>query len=203
METALRAGVAVYNAGEYHAAHDAWEDRWLDLASGTDDELLLHGLIQFTAAVHHARNRNWSGATGLAESGRAYLAELPADYRGVNVDAVRSYLGELGADPELIERRPPVALELDGRALGPGDLDFASTCVAAAVLAEEDGHEDVLDPAIEYARTDVDDRPGSQFVTFVFDYVREPESRETIVQRLGEHVQRRQSRDADVEGLFD
>jgi predicted metal-dependent hydrolase len=73
MESHLRAGVAVYNAGQYHAAHDAWEDHWLDLEQGTDDEQFLHGLIQFTAAVHHARTRNWSGATGLASSARDYL----------------------------------------------------------------------------------------------------------------------------------
>ena len=68
MREHLRAGIAVYNAGEYHAAHDAWEDYWLDLERGTDDERLLHGLIQFTAAVHHAEERNWEGAVGLAES---------------------------------------------------------------------------------------------------------------------------------------
>ena len=27
MDAHLRAGVAIYNAGHYHAAHDAWEDR--------------------------------------------------------------------------------------------------------------------------------------------------------------------------------
>ncbi|MFC6725607.1 DUF309 domain-containing protein, partial [Halobium palmae] len=37
MDDALRAGVAIYNAGDYHAAHDAWEDVWLDLPEGTDD----------------------------------------------------------------------------------------------------------------------------------------------------------------------
>ncbi|MFB6301121.1 MAG: DUF309 domain-containing protein, partial [Halobacteriales archaeon] len=52
MDAHLRAGIAIYNAGGYHAAHDAWEDHWLDLESGTDDERFLHGLIQFTAAVH-------------------------------------------------------------------------------------------------------------------------------------------------------
>ena len=77
MEAALRAGVAIYNAGEFHAAHDAWEAEWLGLDDGTDDERLLHGLIQFTAVVHHARERNWSGAVGLAESAGEYLADHP------------------------------------------------------------------------------------------------------------------------------
>ncbi len=39
----LRAGAAIYNDGYYHAAHDAWEARWLECEDGTDDERLLHG----------------------------------------------------------------------------------------------------------------------------------------------------------------
>ena len=34
MRDHLRAGIAVFNAGDFHDAHDAWEDRWLDLESG-------------------------------------------------------------------------------------------------------------------------------------------------------------------------
>jgi len=31
METHLRAGIAIFNAGGYHTAHNAWEEYWLDL----------------------------------------------------------------------------------------------------------------------------------------------------------------------------
>jgi len=65
---ALRAGIAIHNAGHYHAAHDAWEDEWLELDDGSD-ERLLHGLIQFTAAIHHARNRT-GGRRPLREQRR-------------------------------------------------------------------------------------------------------------------------------------
>ena len=71
MDDSLRAGVAIYNAGAYRAAHGAWESRWLSLERDTDDERFLHGLIQFTAAVHHARDGNDSGAVGLARSARS------------------------------------------------------------------------------------------------------------------------------------
>ena len=33
MRDHLRAGVAIYNVGEHHAAHDAWKDHWLGLES--------------------------------------------------------------------------------------------------------------------------------------------------------------------------
>lgn len=207
MDANLRAGIAIFNAGGYHGAHDAWEEHWLDLEQGTDDELFLHGLIQFTAAVYHARNRNWSGATGLATSGREYLDSLPDTYRGVNVGAVRSYLARLARDPELIERRRPLALTLDGDRIQLSELQFEGTCIAAHVLAEERAEnypeeEAVIEQAIEYARADLE-KTNSAIVPLLFDYVREPESRGIIVQRLGEHVQRRKNREADVSGLFE
>jgi len=205
MRDHLRAGIVIYNDGEHHAAHDAWEDHWLDLESGTDDERFLHGLIQFTAAVFHARNRNWSGATGLAESGREYLADLDAEYRGVDVDTVRTFLATLARDPECIERGRPPALTHHGKALLPDDLDFEATGVAATVLAAEHGYdEERLARAVEYARADLDSgKTESPFVTLVFDFVREPDRRGIITQRLGEHVQRRRHRESDVDGLFD
>ena len=204
---ALRAGVAVHNAGEYHAAHDAWEDRWLDLDRDTDDERLLHGLIQMTAAVHHARNRNWAGATGLADSAGDYLADLPADYRGVNVGAVREYLRRLRADPEDVERRRPLLLRHRGRALELADLDVGAAAVAATVLAEEYAayDEGVVARAVEYAREEVADETGAEtrFVSLVMDFAAEGAHRPVVYRRLREHVERRRQRDRDVEGLFD
>jgi len=205
MDAHLRAGLAIYNAGEYHAAHDAWEAHWLDLDSGTDDEQFLHGLIQFTAAVYHASTGNWSGAMGLADSAGEYLAGLPPGYRGVNVAAVRAELVTLAGDPEVVERRQPLALTHQGRELALDELRFEATAVAAGVFAEAHGYdEQLVETAIEYAREDLsDDVAASPFVTLLFDFVREPENRGIIVQRLGEHTDRRRSRDDDVSGLFD
>jgi len=206
MDAHLRAGVAIYNAGGYHAAHDAWEDHWLDLESGTDDERFLHGLIQFTAAVYHATEGNDSGATGLAESARGYLAGLPDDYRGVNVAEVRDFLGALGADPDLLGDRDPLPLRHDGRQLLPADLDLEATCVAAAVLAEEEGYdEETVERAAAYARADAEngETTGSPFPPLLFDFVRDAEHRGIVFQRLSEHVGRRRSREDDVSGLFE
>jgi len=210
MEACLRAGIAVFNAGGYHTAHDCWEEFWLDLESGSDDERFLHGLIQYTAAVHHARNRNWGGATGLAESAGEYLAALPAEYRGVDVAAVRSSLGALRNDPEIIERRRPLKLTHNGAIIGLSDLGLEPTAVAAEALAEGRGEEQLLERAIEFARADTDgtaepDRgeTDNRILALVFDYVREPARRDIITQRLKQHCDRRQAKADDVSGLFD
>jgi hypothetical protein len=205
MRDHLRAGVAIYNAGEHHAAHDAWEDHWLGLDAGTDDERFLHGLIQFTAAIHHAHGANWEGVRGLSESGAEYLADLPADYREVNVGTVRDYLGEVAADPEHVERAAPPKLTHEGRALYPEDLHFDAAAVAAEVLAEEYGYdEEIIEKAVAYARADLaDEQATSQFVTFVMDFARDAANRGIVFQRMAEAVGKRDHEEEDVEGLFE
>ena len=205
MESSLRAGLAIYNAGDYHEAHDAWEDHWLGLEQGTDDEQFLHGLIQFTAAVYHAHECEWAGATGLADSAREYLDGLGATYRGVALAPVRDSLAALSADPELVERRRPPTLPHEGEPPTLSTLEFPAAAVAAGVYADAGPYDEaVLERAIEYARADLDaGEETSEFVTFVLDFARDAEHRGLILQRLGEHVDRRARRDADVDGLFD
>lgn len=206
MDAHLQAGAAVYNAGEFHAAHDAWEDYWLDLQSGTDDERFLHGLIQFTAAIHHAQHGNWEGMTGLAESAAAYLADLPADYRESNVGPIREYLIRVAADPEHVERAAPPQLTVEGHVVTLGDLDFEAAAIAAEVIAEEyEGYDDgVVEQAIAYAKQDLEaGDDASKFITLVMDFAREEANRGIVYQRLQGHVEKRRAREADVEGLFD
>ncbi|MFC4358400.1 DUF309 domain-containing protein [Halobium salinum] len=206
MDDALRAGVAVFNASDYHDAHDAWEAVWLDLPEGSDDERFLHGLIQFTAAVHHARNGNWTGATGLAESAREYLAALPDPYRGVDVGRVRSYLSALRADPERAERARPPRLRVDGRPLAPTDLGFDATVHVARLRAEAGGYDaSTVETAIDLAREEIADDAGSRtrFTALVMDFATDGVHRDLVYQRLSEHVARRDRRRSDVEGLFE
>ncbi len=46
------AGIDLYNAGEFHAAHDAWEERWRD-DCGPREKLFLQALIQSAVVFHH------------------------------------------------------------------------------------------------------------------------------------------------------
>ncbi|ELZ29865.1 hypothetical protein C474_12551 [Halogeometricum pallidum JCM 14848] len=206
MEGALRVGAAVFNGGDHHAAHDAWEDEWLPLDEGTADERLLHGLIQYTAAVYHARTRNWSGARGLAESASGYLGEVASDYREVNVGEVRAYLDRLAADPEFAERASPVPLTVGGVAVRAEDLSFEEAVAAARLLAEdgERWDESVVDDAARYGREEVESGASTtRFVALLFEFVGGGERRGLVYQRLREHAERRRGREADVSGLFE
>jgi uncharacterized protein len=46
------AGIDLYNAGEFHAAHDAWEERWRD-DCGPREKLFLQAMIQSAVIFHH------------------------------------------------------------------------------------------------------------------------------------------------------
>jgi hypothetical protein len=198
MRDHLRAGIALYNQGQFHLAHDAWEDHWLGLESGTDEERLLHGLIQCTATVYHATERNWEGAVGLADSARTYLTALPPRYREINVDDLRTYLRQIEADPALIERRPPVPILHADEHVGYESLDQPALVIVAGILAETEAVDaELIERAARYAaETD-------RIQTLLADFVCEPDDRAVIARRLDAHVDRHEARRSDVEDLFD
>ncbi len=203
MESSLRAGVALYTAGDYHAAHEPWEEAWLDLPDG-DDERLLHGLIQFTAAIHHARQRNWSGAVGLAAQAQTYLVPIPATHHGIDTEAVSVALRQLEADPERVEREAVPPLLYTGRPLTAADLGIDGITTAAAAVADEYDPYDaaIIESALDYAR---EEATGSQskFIGLLATFVDDRNHRAIVYDRLRQHVERRQAKAEDVSGLFD
>jgi predicted metal-dependent hydrolase len=196
----LRAGCALFNDGYHHAAHDAWEDRWLALDRGTDDERFLHGLIQFTACVHHLDEGNIEGAVGLAESAGEYLDGLGDPYHGVALGPVRDFLDRVTAASGSVDPREAPALRHEGEVRHLADLAFPAAAVAAPILADAEG----LDPdpvvaAAELARDGTD----SPFAGLVHDFVRQEATRSLIHDRLRRHVERQELADDAVDALFD
>jgi predicted metal-dependent hydrolase len=204
LDARLRAGVALYTAGRYRAAHDPWEAAWH--GSTGDDDPFLHGLVQFTAAVHHGLEANREGATGLARSAEEYLAGLPPRYRGIDLDPIRAFLPELERDPVTAAEEPP-ELRYEGRRLSLSALEFPAARHAAAALAEDlDGYDEAIaERAGEYALADLDaGRATTPFVALLLDFVDPGEvSRALVYARLESHVEKRDAEAADVDGLFE
>lgn len=196
----LRAGAALYNAGHYLAAHEPWEELWLEDPRGAREDCI-QGLVQATAATYKARTGNWQGAVGLAESGRAYLAACDGSAGAIDAEPLSRWLEGVTTDPEVAERRQPPPLRLDGAVVRPADLQFPAAGEAARALAETRG-DDLVELAVDYAEGDLAaDEASSPFVTLTLEYLRGGSP--TARRRLEEHVQRRQSRDGDVEDLFE
>lgn len=86
-ETCLGRGVALFNAGAFHAAHEAWEEAWLHERG--ERRLLLQGLILVAAGWLKRDAGNPHGAGRLFSRASERLGSLPGDCEGMNVDGLR------------------------------------------------------------------------------------------------------------------
>ena len=82
-ESALRTGLAEYNAGRFWNAHERWERVWRGLSG--DEKRYLQGLIMLAAAAWHAQQGHEGTARRLLERAAprletpVVLADLPVD----------------------------------------------------------------------------------------------------------------------------
>ena len=111
------AGIDLYHAGEYHAAHDAWEERWMGPVDA-DEKLFLQAMIQSAVAFHHLQIGRPGAARRMYLRAKEKFARLNqpifmsldlADYQA-QLDRSLSWLLSV-PDPRQIEQpeiEPPV-----------------------------------------------------------------------------------------------
>lgn len=111
------AGIDLYNEGEFHAAHDAWEERWMGEV-GASEKLFLQAMIQSAVAFHHLEIGRPGAARRMYQMAKEKFARLGTerfmsldlvDYQS-QLDRSLSWLWE-AADPRELtqpEIRPPV-----------------------------------------------------------------------------------------------
>jgi uncharacterized protein len=87
-EGALAEGLRLYDAGEFFAAHEAWESVWL--LAREPEKTFLQGLIQVTAAFHHLQRENRLGTARLLRAALGRLEHFPAYFGGISVDLLRN-----------------------------------------------------------------------------------------------------------------
>jgi predicted metal-dependent hydrolase len=99
------AGIDLYNAGEFHAAHDAWEERWMGEV-GPQEKLFLQAMIQSAVAFHHldigrpgaARQMYLRAKDKFARLGVRVFMSLDLDEYQAELDSALSWLLSV-ADP--------------------------------------------------------------------------------------------------------
>src|SRR5260370_41641010 len=117
------AGIDLYNAGEFHAAHDAWEERWMGPV-GPDEKLFLQAMIQSAVAFHHlqigrpgaARQMYLRAKEKFARLNRTVFMSLDLEDYQAQLDRALSWLGSV-PDPREIEQpksQPPTICLLPG-----------------------------------------------------------------------------------------
>ena len=114
-------GVRLYNAGEFHEAHDCFEMEWYNYGNGTTESAFLHGMVQVAAGAYkHFDFEDDGGMRSLFETALQYLQGVPRDYYGVDLLDVRATLTEALGDPTALYGW---RIELDGERPVAGQVD--------------------------------------------------------------------------------
>src|SRR5437868_14059226 len=69
------AGIDLYNAGEFHAAHDAWEERSMGPV-GADEKNFLQAMTQSAVAFHHLQIARPGAARQMYPAAKQTFARL-------------------------------------------------------------------------------------------------------------------------------
>jgi hypothetical protein len=114
------AGIDLYNAGEFHAAHDVWEERWMGEV-GAQEKLFLQAMIQSAVAFHHleigrpgaARQMYTRAKEKFARLGTNVFMSLDLEEYQAQLDTALSWLLSVPDPRELTQpnfRVPKIAL---------------------------------------------------------------------------------------------
>ncbi|MEF8894620.1 DUF309 domain-containing protein [Halodesulfurarchaeum sp.] len=115
-------GVRLTNAGDYHEAHDCFEDEWFNYGNGTLEKSFLQGMTQVAAGAYkYTGFDNTAGLRKLLDSAHGYLVGVPADFYGVDVAALRDDILAIRRDPS---RAQSLRIALDGQYPSARDVDL-------------------------------------------------------------------------------
>ncbi|MGH7861110.1 MAG: DUF309 domain-containing protein [Candidatus Dormibacteraceae bacterium] len=81
----LEAGVELFNAGRYWAAHEAWEEVWMLDRHGPDGDFW-KGLIQVAAGCLHAQRQNRRGTQNKLSGGLSLLTPFRPRHLSVELE---------------------------------------------------------------------------------------------------------------------
>jgi len=70
----LKAGILLFQEGNYFDAHDMWEEVWQDLSG--HKRIFWQSLIQISVACYHIENGNRKGAEGMLEKASHKISSL-------------------------------------------------------------------------------------------------------------------------------
>lgn len=91
----VRAGIRLFNAGDYFEAHEAWEDHW-GKGAPTERAATL-GLIKAAVALHHLAARNGAGFSWQAGEAIRHLRQNAGVWPELALDALAEELESLVA----------------------------------------------------------------------------------------------------------
>jgi predicted metal-dependent hydrolase len=107
----VAAGTALFHAGEYFAAHEAWEEVWRSTTPEPRD--LFQGLVQLAAAFHHLRERQRPDvARRVLDKARRRLERVAPEAHGLDVAALLVQIARWESWLTTEDGEPPLPPEL-------------------------------------------------------------------------------------------
>ena len=92
-QTALfHSGLALFNAGDYFEAHEAWEELWHSLTG--EPKRFMQGLIQCAVTLEHVRRGNPRGVVTVFASAQTRLKGFPPVYMGLPIGRLQEDLAK-------------------------------------------------------------------------------------------------------------
>ena len=83
----LAEAIRLFNAGEWYACHDGFEELWHETAGAMRP--VLQGILQIAVGELHLERGNRRGATILMGEGVGRLSRCPQASLGINLDLLR------------------------------------------------------------------------------------------------------------------
>ena len=103
----LGRGVDAFNAGEFFAAHEIWEELWLEMVG--PEKLLLQGLVQIAAGYAKVESGVRGGALKLLARGVGLVRAFGATSAGL---ALEPFVEGVSADLQRLHAAPNADVSL-------------------------------------------------------------------------------------------
>jgi uncharacterized protein len=92
----VREGIDRFNRNAFFEAHESLEAAWRAEPGKVRD--LYHGILQLAVAWHHIERGSYPGALHSLARAQHWLADLPSECHGLNVNAIRAQVKALRAE---------------------------------------------------------------------------------------------------------
>lgn len=108
--------ISEHNAGDYHEAHELFEDLWLELEDRKDKDII-QTLAQADALAVHLETGNMGAAQRLMRQLPELIISFPSSYRKTNLIEMKEWINRMiklipksGEINEIKEPAPPKLL---------------------------------------------------------------------------------------------
>ena len=94
IEEIWKDAVKEHNVGEFHEAHELFEDLWMELDERKEKDIV-QTLAQIDALVVHINTGNIKAAQRLMKQLPELLRNMPEEYRNVNLLPIKKWTGQI------------------------------------------------------------------------------------------------------------